>query len=46
MEEQLQKIYEECLQELQKIGMNLQNNPQIGTIEIGLSSRSQKRYGV
>ncbi len=46
MEEQLQKIYFKCLQELKQIGIDFQDETKIGTIEIALSNRSQKRYGV
>ena len=46
MKEQLQKIYQKCLQELNEIGINMQDNDQIGKIEISLSNRSQKRYGI
>ncbi len=46
MKEQLQKIYQKCLQELNEIGINMQDNDQIGEIEISLSNRSQKRYGI
>lgn len=41
---QLQKLYNQCLQELISIGFNM--SPQIlGTIQIQLSKRSNKRYG-
>ena len=46
MKEQLQKIYQKCLKELNEIGINMQDNDQIGKIEISLSNRSQKRYGI
>ncbi len=46
MEEQLQKIYFECLQELKQIGIDFQKESEFGTIEIVLSSRSKKRYGM
>ena len=46
MEEQLQKIYCQCLQELKQIGISFEDNIQFGTIEIALSNRSKKRYGI
>lgn len=46
MNEQLQKLYNQCIQELKQIGINLEQSKQIGTIEIQLSNRSAKRYGV
>ena len=46
MEEQLLEIYEKCLQELEQIGIKIKDNKQIGTVEIHLTNRSQKRYGV
>ena len=41
MEEKLEKIYEECIQELNKIGINFKGKE----ISIGISKRSNKRYG-
>lgn len=46
MKEHLQRLYNQCIQELKQIGINLEKNEQIGTIEIQLSNRSTKRYGV
>lgn len=45
MEEKLQKLYEECIKELKSIGIDLENNNEIGKIYISLSKRNTKRYG-
>lgn len=45
MEEILQKLYKECLQELKSIGLEFENNKDIGEINITLSKRKNKRYG-
>lgn len=45
MEEKLGKLYEECKKELESIGINIQNNKDIGEIDIKISSRATKRYG-
>lgn len=42
MEEKLLKLYNECIQELEKIGIDTKN---IGNIEINISRRNNKRYG-
>lgn len=44
MEEKLNKLYEECIQELKNIGIDIKNS-NIGKIEIKLSKRANKRYG-
>lgn len=44
MEEKLQKLYEECLEELKSIGIDALNGNN-GTIEIKISKRNNKRYG-
>ena len=46
MEEKLQKLYEEAIQELQSIGINMHDDKEIGKIEIHISKRNNKRYGV
>ncbi len=46
MDNKLQNLYRECIQELNNIGIDMQNKQQIGTIEIKLSNRSKKRYGI
>lgn len=45
MEEKLKKIYDECIKELKSIGINIENNKEIGNIDIKISSRATKRYG-
>ena len=45
LEEKLNKLYLECIKELQNIGINMQNEELIGTINIKISKRSNKRYG-
>ncbi len=44
-EEKLNKLYFECIQELENIGINIQNEKIIGTIDIKISARNNKRYG-
>ncbi len=45
MENKLQELYKECLQELKSINIDLENNKEIGRINISLSKRKTKRYG-
>jgi len=45
MEQKLKRIYLECVQELKIIGIDILNSEQIGTIDISLSKRNNKRYG-
>lgn len=45
MEQELNRMYLECTLELEKIGINIQNNKQIGVIDISISKRNNKRYG-
>lgn len=46
MEEQkLDDLYNQCLEELNSIGINMQDKKLIGNIDIKLSTRSSKRYG-
>lgn len=45
MEEKLQNLYDECLNELKAIGINFEENKEIGNIDIALSKRKTKRYG-
>ena len=45
MDEKIQKLYQECIQELENIGIKITNNIDIGQIEIKLSKRNNKRYG-
>lgn len=46
MDEKLNKLYLECISELKEIGIKVANNQNIGTIDIKLSKRNNKRYGV
>lgn len=45
MEEKLYKLYKECVEELETIGIDIRNNENIGTIDVALSKRNSKRYG-
>ncbi len=45
MQEKLEQLYIECLNELQGIGLDL-SPKNVGTIEIRISKRNNKRYGV
>ena len=44
MEEKLICLYKECIEELSKIGISI-INPEIGTIQIKIAKRNNKRYG-
>lgn len=44
MKEKLDRLFKECIQELEKIGIDI-NNKDIGKIEINISKRNNKRYG-
>ena len=44
MEEKLDRLFKECIQELEKIGIDI-NNKDIGKIDINISKRNNKRYG-
>ncbi len=44
MEEKLQKLFEECIEELKKIGIDLQE-ADVGIINVKISKRNNKRYG-
>lgn len=45
MESKLQKTYNECVQELKSIGIDILDSEKIGTIDILISKRNNKRYG-
>lgn len=45
MEEKLFELYNECINELKGIGINIENNDKIGKVDIKLSNRKAKRYG-
>jgi len=45
MEEKLNELYNECIDDLKSIGLNVIDNELIGKIDIHLSKRNTKRYG-
>lgn len=45
MEEKLNELYNECIEELKSIGINVIDNELIGEIDICFSKRNTKRYG-
>jgi len=45
MEEKLQKLYNDCIKELETIKIYVPNNPLIGEIDIKIAKRNSKRYG-
>lgn len=45
-EHKLNKLFQECISELVSIGINIQDNKDIGKVEIHISKRNNKRYGV
>ena len=45
MEEKLNILYNQCIQELYSIGIDMQNQELIGNIDIKISKRASKRYG-
>ena len=45
MEQKLQRLYLECVNELNKIGINILDEKQYGEIEVSISKRNNKRYG-
>jgi predicted RNA-binding Zn-ribbon protein involved in translation (DUF1610 family) len=45
MEQKLNKLYFECVDELNKIGIDILNEKQYGKITISISKRNNKRYG-
>jgi len=45
MEEKLNKLYLECISELEKIGIRILDNKDVGSITINISKRNNKRYG-
>ena len=45
MENKLNTLYQQCINELESIGINIQNNKDIGNIQIHISKRNNKRYG-
>lgn len=45
MEEKLEKLYEQVINELETIGLDILNNEEVGKISISISKRNNKRYG-
>jgi len=45
MEEKLCALYNQCLNELSSIGIDMNNKDLIGTVDIKISKRASKRYG-
>lgn len=45
MEEKLKSLYEECLNELKNINLDLLDDKKYGTIDIKIAKRYAKRYG-
>ena len=45
MQEKLEKIYSECVRELKSIEIDISDSRKVGTIEISISKRNNKRYG-
>lgn len=45
MEEKLINLYKQCIEELNSIKININNNPSIGKIDINIAKRASKRYG-
>ena len=45
MEEKLNKLFEECVEELRNIGIEVLDSERIGKIDIKISKRNNKRYG-
>ena len=45
MEEKLEKLYKECIDELEKIDIHILDEKTYGKIDINLSNKSPKRYG-
>ena len=45
MEDKLNKLFEECINELNKIGIDVLDTKKVGKIDINISKRNNKRYG-
>jgi len=45
VQEKLEKIYSECVRELKSIEIDISDSRKVGTIEISISKRNNKRYG-
>lgn len=46
MKQKLDNLYNECIEELKEINMDILNNKDVGKIDITISKRNNKRYGV
>lgn len=45
MKERLEKLFNECIQELKNIGIDFLDEQKIGKIDISIARRNNKRYG-
>lgn len=45
MEQKLYRLFSECVNELNKIGIDILNEKQYGKIDISIAKRNNKRYG-
>lgn len=45
MQERLEKLLEQCIEELESIKFDIRNNPEVGKIDIKISKKATKRYG-
>lgn len=45
MEEKLERLYNECLEELKRVGLNFDDEREYGKIDIKIAKRNAKRYG-
>lgn len=45
MEEKLNRLYKECVKELEGIKFEITNNTEVGNIDICIAKRNNKRYG-
>ena len=45
MEDKLNRLFIECIDELNRIGIDILNENQYGKIDISIAKRNNKRYG-
>lgn len=45
MDEKLKNLYNDCIKELESIGIKIIDNEKVGFIDIAISKRNNKRYG-
>lgn len=45
MQEILERLFKECTNELKAIGIDIQNNKEVGNIDVKIAPRATKRYG-